>query len=182
MASYLHTLFFYCDRTLARSKTFDKEEISALLQQPYSLRAASRRGHTADCIAAVVAAQGADRATLDFISGEPHGPPQWPEGMTASVLPFEELITIAQSIDSLLAWSATSTSVVSRIWQFNSPDEIQEALKSPVISPDPNNMSGGLDSDGYTAEFLFAFLASIASVVRDAHASERGLICFRAFG
>jgi hypothetical protein len=181
MASYLHTLFFYCDRTLARSKIFDKEEISALLQQPYCLRAASRRGHTADCIAAMVAAKGADRATLDFISWKPYGP-KWPEGMTASVLPFEELITIAQSIDSLLAWSATSTSVVSRIWQFNSPDEIQEALKSPVISPDPNNMSGGLDSDGYTAEFLFSFLASIASVVRDAHASERGLICFLAFG
>ncbi len=70
---------------------------------------------------------------------------------------------------------------MSRIWQFDSPDEIEEALKSPVISPDPNEGSRGLDYDGYTAQFLFAFLASIASVARDAYASERGLICFRAF-
>ncbi len=96
MANYLSTLFFYCDRTLARTRTFSKEEISALLEQPYRLRAASRRGHTADCIAAMVAAKGADPSILDFIS-------QKPEGMTASVLPFEELMNITQSIDNLLA-------------------------------------------------------------------------------
>jgi hypothetical protein len=94
-------------------------------------------------MAAMVAAKGADPSILDFIS-------QKPEGLTASVLPFEELMTIAQSIDSLLAWSATSTSVVSRIWQFDSPDEIEEALKSPVISPDPNEGSRELDYDGYS--------------------------------
>ena len=99
--------------------------------------------------------------------------------MTASVLPFEDLITIAQSIDSLLAWGATSTSVVSEIWQFESPDELGEALKSPVISPNPN----GTDLDGDSSvRILFSFLASIASLAREAHASERGLICFRTFG
>jgi hypothetical protein len=87
-------------------------------------------------------------------------------------------ITIAQSIDSLLAWSTTSTSVVSRIWQFESPDEIGQALKSAVVSPDPNEG----DLDGYFARMLFSFLASIGSVARNAHASERGLICFRTWG
>jgi hypothetical protein len=33
--------------------------------------------------------------------------------------------------------------------------------------------------DGFGARFLFAFLASIASVAREAHALQRALICFR---
>jgi hypothetical protein len=178
MAMYLSTLFFYCDRTLARTKIFSEEELLTLHEQPCCLRAESRHGHSADSIAAMVAAQGDDSSTLDFLCWKPDSPKKWTDAVAASVLPFGDLITIAQSIDSLLAWSATSTSVVSRIWQFESPDEIGQALKSAVVSPDPNEG----DHDGYFARMLFSLLASIASVARNAHASERGLICFRTWG
>jgi hypothetical protein len=137
-----------------------------------------RRKHSLPTTSAMVAAKGDDPSTLDFLCWKPVSPKKWTDAVAADVLPFEDLITIAQSIDSLLAWSANSTSVVSRIWQFESPDEIEQALKSAVVSPDPNEG----DLDGYFARMLFSFLASVASVARNAHASERGLICFRTWG
>jgi hypothetical protein len=75
----------------------------------------------------MAAAKGADPSIFAFMSRKP-------DGMTANVLPFEHLMTIAQSIDSLLAWSATSTSVVSRIWQFDSRDGIEELQQRRALN------------------------------------------------
>jgi hypothetical protein len=82
----------------------------------------------------MLAATGSDRSHLDFISSRG----EWPYALAASVLPFEDLIIIAESIDSVLAWSANSIPIVSGILQFDSADEVQEALKAPEISPNPN--------------------------------------------
>jgi hypothetical protein len=45
--------------------TFSKDEMLALHEQPCCLRASSRHGHTADCIAAMVAAKGVARKYRD---------------------------------------------------------------------------------------------------------------------
>jgi hypothetical protein len=60
----------------------------------------------------------------------------------------------------------------------DSAEDIRAALRAPELSPYPNHARGA-DFDGFGARFLFSFLASIASVAREAHASQRALICFR---
>jgi hypothetical protein len=54
MASSLGTPFFYCDKTLACTKTFSLEEMRTFHKLPCCLRASSRHGHSAECIAAMV--------------------------------------------------------------------------------------------------------------------------------
>jgi len=178
MANYLETLLFFGDKTLARTSALSREEIRALLDghRP-CFRASSRNGFSADCIAAMLAAQGSDRSHLDFMASKG----DWPHALWAAVLPFENLPTIAESIDSLLDWSAHSIPRVTRILDPDCAEEIEEALKAPEICANPNKATG-TDQDGYGARFIFSFLASIASLARDAHASQRALICLRGSG
>jgi hypothetical protein len=178
MANYLNTQLFFWDRTLARRSAFSREEIRALLDghRP-CFRASSRNGFSADCVAAMLAAQGSDRSHLDFIASKG----DWPHALWAAVLPFEDLATIAESIDSLLAWSAHSIPRVTRILDYDSAEAIEEALKAPEVCANPNE-AWCADQDGYGARFIFSFLASIASVARDAHTSQRALICLRGSG
>src|SRR5690349_21822907 len=171
MANYLVTALFFCDKTLAPTSAFSAEEIRTLLDgAPPCFRASSRHGDSADRIAALLAAKGSDRSHLDFIASKG----KWPHARWASVLPFEDLLPIAESIESLLAWSARSIPALTPIFDGDSAEEIEEALKTPEISSYPND-GKGVDFDGYGARFLFSFLASIAWVAREAHASQRAL-------
>jgi hypothetical protein len=81
----------------------------------------------------------------------------------------------------LLAWSAKSLPVVNQLFQdTDTPEKIQEALKSPVISPRPDtSRNANIEGDG--AWFLFAYLASIASVALEAHESRRALIFIQSY-
>ena len=182
MSTYLCTSFFFADKTLMRTTTFSDEDIHALFQdgpgrQAPCLRASSRSKYSADCIAKLVSASGTDPSHLAFLwSTRP-----WSGGGSARVLPFEDLIPIAQSIDSLLVWSAKSIQVATELLYMDPPGEVKEALKSPVISPNPNE-SKKVDSDGFGARFLFSYLASIASVAREAHNSQRSLIFIQSYG
>jgi hypothetical protein len=175
MANYLYMSLFFCDETLARTSGFSEQEICALHEgKRPCFRASSRHGDSADRIAAILAAKGSDHSHLDFIASKG----KWPYELWADVLPFDELLPIAESIDDLLAWSARSIPVLTRILDNDSAEEIADALQAPAISANPNDGSG-VDFDGYGARFLFSFLASIASIAREAHASQRALIFFR---
>jgi hypothetical protein len=182
MSSYLYTSFFFADKSQMSTTTFSDEDIHALFQdgpgkQAPCLRASSRKKYSADCIAKLVSAAGTDPARLAFLwSVRP-----WSGGGSARILPFEDLIPIAQNIDGLLEWGAKSVPVVNQLLEFmDTPEDIQEALRSPVISANPNR-SRNADSDGFGAWFLFSYLASIASVAREAHASQRSLIFIQSY-
>jgi hypothetical protein len=176
MASYLDTTLFFCDSNLPRTAKLSWDEIAALVKrEPPCFRASSRHGDSAERIAALLAARDSVDPRLDFIAskgGWPYAEP-W-----IGVLPFEDLIPIATSIEGLLAWCVHSIPLVTRILYFDSAEQVQEALQAPEICAYPNEASGA-DFDGYGARFIFSLLASIAALARDAHASQRALIAIR---
>jgi hypothetical protein len=178
MANYLYTSLFFCDKALSQT-SFSRGDFFAFIERERPCFTAwSRHGASADSIAAMLAAKGSDHPHLDFIASKG----EWPYGEQPlfGVLPFEDLLPIAESIDSLLAWSARSIALVTRLLNpdQDSAEEVQEVLKAPEISAIPNEVRGA-DWDGYGAQFTFSFLASIASFARDAHASQRALIFLR---
>jgi hypothetical protein len=97
MADYLNTSLFFCDKALSQT-SFSRGDLYAFveLERP-CFTAGSRHGASADSIAAMLAAKGSDHPHLDFIVSKGKWPYDTPR---FRVLPFEDLLPIAESIDS----------------------------------------------------------------------------------
>jgi hypothetical protein len=174
VANYLTFALFFGDRDLPRTATFSADDAVDLFDFDPCLKASSRKSYATDCIGSLLAASGAGQSRLAVFTVRP-------DGITASVLPHEDLPGIAESIDDLLTWCATAVPIVSQLSEFNPVEEVEEELRSPPpVSSRPNTVEG-VDTDGYGIRFIFCLLKTIAAVSREAYASGRSLIYFRAF-